>query len=783
MSGREKIFVSLPTEIEHIFSIFVFFSAFMSIYHIFWAEMPASFMDAGILWAVVFSLIYTVLKYVFDLFAKNRISALAVSASAILLTILLRSRELRAAEELTQTDISVGMIAGIVYVLWLILQLYTKKPYLEAVMCLVSDAVMIYVHFIDRSSCFGVFAGKIIYSALFILTAFHLRSLTGIKKGQYPFAFFLVLFVPLLFVPVHKDPIDWDPVIDAGRRVLDKTKKMAWSTSYFLSDLGFGSSYYTGYSSFIQTGDTIHSSDRTELELNTRDNTTFKYTDEQRGKEFLRRRTVYLTGEKTVDHDQMLNVMFSLYAHGVDPEQAGLFLRNARLDITYVYLKTDDEIVPPCPIRLTDDRGNVIGEDSFDRHRKGYVINANYLDLDYGSPYLTDIIANKTSIDKKSVSYAKMRSYVYETLGIQLNKFVDEDSYTSWQNSSSLPEGFLDTDGATERMRELALEITKGMSNDLEKCKAIEAYLRQYSYSTDTGKKSPGNTKDAEGMSRIADDFLFDTGQGYCIHFASSMVMLLRLNGIPARFTKGYRYVFPFDRQDKYEVKGKDAHAWPEAYIDGFGWVGFEPTSVLSTAEDRTWHRRPVRSGIVKEEDQFQISTSNIPHPVYPEPVDVPIPDDKDTDLSALIEAARIAAIIVSAVILMVAVLVAGSIFFRFARYKKADPNGRLTMDVADIIDSIRSFSGHLFEDRGIISDYSPYIPIKYKDEVTDAFNIYYRIKYRSNTDSENRERVTGEEERKVRELRKRMHDEYSARRIWHRKERNKDRLPQLRNN
>ena len=770
MSGRAKIFVSLPIEFKHILTIFVLFGAIMSVYHILREEMPAVFIDSCIFGAVGFALFYTVLRFVFNIFTGKKVSALAVSASAILLMILLRNRELSGAKELAQTDIRVGLFAGIVYLLWLLLQLWSDKPYLEAVLCFMADTVMVYMYFNGRATCFSDLTGKTIYSVLFVLTAFHLRSLIGIKRGQYPFVFFLVLLIPLLLMPVKEEPIDWDPVINAGRRVADKTREMAWSWSYFFSDLGFGSAYYTGYSSFIETGDALHFSERTEIELKTRDNTTFKYTDEQTGKKILRRRTVYLTGGRTIDHDQLLDVVFSLYAHGVDPAQAELFLRNTRLDITYIYLKTDDEIVPSCTLKLTDNNGNIINETSHDRHKKGYVINADYLDLDYGSPYLVSIMASETNINKKSVNYDDMRSYVFKTLGIQLGKFLDEETYVSWQNRNSLPEEYLDTSGATRRMSKLASEITKDAVNDYEKCKAIEAYLRQYTYSTNTGTSGPGNTRDAEGMSSIADNFLFDTERGYCVHYASSMVMLLRLNGIPARFTKGYRYAFPFDRQDKYEVRGKDAHAWPEAYIKGFGWVNFEPTSVLSTAEERTWHRHPVATGDVKQGNQYKVNTADMPHPVSFEPEDVPVPDEKDIKINSLIEAAKIAVIIMAAVILMAVILVAGSILLKTARYKKADPNARLMLDVADIIGSIKTSSGQWFEDRGVISDYSPFIPGKYRDEVNDAFKIYYRIKYRCSSDLTNKEKVTEQEGLRVRELRNRMHDEYSMRYIRRRR-------------
>jgi len=57
------------------------------------------------------------------------------------------------------------------------------------------------------------------------------------------------------------------------------------------------------------------------------------------------------------------------------------------------------------------------------------------------------------------------------------------------------------------------------------------------------------------------------------------MVILARSIGLPARYVEGF--VLPVRSKDGvYEVTNKQAHAWPEIYFEGFGWVSFEPTPV-----------------------------------------------------------------------------------------------------------------------------------------------------------------------------------------------------------
>lgn len=135
-------------------------------------------------------------------------------------------------------------------------------------------------------------------------------------------------------------------------------------------------------------------------------------------------------------------------------------------------------------------------------------------------------------------------------------------------------------DSVTPRMRSLAAEITQDCKNDYEKLLAIEKYLRGYEYTLTPGDVPKG--QDA------VDYFLFDSGKGYCTYFASAMVLLARCEGIPARYTQG----FAIDREnisisEESHISNEQAHAWAEAYLEGVGWVPFEPTAALGSARDR----------------------------------------------------------------------------------------------------------------------------------------------------------------------------------------------------
>ena len=70
--------------------------------------------------------------------------------------------------------------------------------------------------------------------------------------------------------------------------------------------------------------------------------------------------------------------------------------------------------------------------------------------------------------------------------------------------------------------------------------------------------------------------FLTQSHQGYCVHFASAAVLLMRSAGIPARYVSGYAVYGPEGQWN--EVTEDDAHAWVEAYVDGAGWMPVDPT-------------------------------------------------------------------------------------------------------------------------------------------------------------------------------------------------------------
>lgn len=78
------------------------------------------------------------------------------------------------------------------------------------------------------------------------------------------------------------------------------------------------------------------------------------------------------------------------------------------------------------------------------------------------------------------------------------------------------------------------------------------------------------------------DQFLFETRRGFCEHYASAFVFAMRAAGIPARVVTGYQGGERNPVDGYLIVRQSDAHAWAEAWLEGKGWVRFDPTAAVA---------------------------------------------------------------------------------------------------------------------------------------------------------------------------------------------------------
>lgn len=116
---------------------------------------------------------------------------------------------------------------------------------------------------------------------------------------------------------------------------------------------------------------------------------------------------------------------------------------------------------------------------------------------------------------------------------------------------------------------ELRDRWTADLDTPLQKLVAIQDRLREFEYSLDVRPEDSADYLTA---------FLTKTRAGYCQQFATAFAVLARSLGFPARVSVGFLPGTPAPDGNTLIVTGNHAHAWPEVYFEGFGWVPFEPT-------------------------------------------------------------------------------------------------------------------------------------------------------------------------------------------------------------
>ncbi len=196
----------------------------------------------------------------------------------------------------------------------------------------------------------------------------------------------------------------------------------------------------------------------------------------------------------------------------------------------------------------------------------------------------------------EGIDYSSMTSEASEILmNLTWDSSLSDDEYSiaknyydimSYHNSTIyyFSDSLLDY-GSNEQIYNLAQEITEGKETEYEKAKALEMYFYKNGYNYDQKYRK------ADGENAL--DFIFDTKTGVCYEYATSMTLLARAVGIPARYCEGFNMTTKIEgeySQNNYDINYvvtyQDAHGFPELYLKGYGWMSFEPTITDNLAEE-----------------------------------------------------------------------------------------------------------------------------------------------------------------------------------------------------
>jgi transglutaminase-like putative cysteine protease len=194
------------------------------------------------------------------------------------------------------------------------------------------------------------------------------------------------------------------------------------------------------------------------------------------------------------------------------------------------------------------------------------LVTADLGRVSWGVDRRTSVAAVTRSADSYSFTY------------LALNPSQDSLAQARQEPTSGFLRADLQVDPDSQALvSRLVSEVVPQDATRIEAARAIQKYLRTdggFRYSLDL----PETVKNDLGQEERPDpiSLFLRSKVGYCVQFATAMVMMAREAGIPARLAIGF-LPGTVDR-GTYTVRASDAHAWPELYFDGIGWLRFEPT-------------------------------------------------------------------------------------------------------------------------------------------------------------------------------------------------------------
>jgi transglutaminase-like putative cysteine protease len=168
----------------------------------------------------------------------------------------------------------------------------------------------------------------------------------------------------------------------------------------------------------------------------------------------------------------------------------------------------------------------------------------------------------------------------------ELGRQADEAELNA---ATGLPEGY--NPRALAWARQLRARLGPADARTL--AAALMAHIRQTSF---VYTLSPG----LYGSDAI-DEFWLDRREGFCEHYASAFVVLMRAMEVPARIVTGYQGAEPADADGFRIVRQSHAHAWAEYWTPGAGWQRADPTAAVAPERVRASRQLPARPGLVAD--------------------------------------------------------------------------------------------------------------------------------------------------------------------------------------
>ena len=394
-----------------------------------------------------------------------------------------------------------------------------------------------------------------------------LRELLQLKdeyKVVFLFPYFVLLFLLVCFVPISEKPIDWTAIVRVYERIADKGRDLLHRIDWGLPDYSSTKIGFDGRGSLF---DKIEGNDKEALYVTG--------ILPNRGATYLAGRVFsdfdgkeWTSDDENTDPGRMLDTLETVSAiYETYPYNTNDVCRYVSNDITVRDIRTEYVFTVPKVIlgekylkNVSEAGDNILFTE---KKRYGYSYRVSGFILNRGGEELAEY---KRDISEETF---KMTASKYRREGGGVYTYEDLLNYR---------EGIKEIYGKKPQIsNELTAYIEsiagpRETAGDYERLKALESWLSSHEYVTDID--IPRNR--VSSQEDFLEYFLVENTEGYCSYYATAFVLMARTLDIPARYVQGYR--IPEGDSKQVTVTENMAHAWPECYIEGLGWIGFEPT-------------------------------------------------------------------------------------------------------------------------------------------------------------------------------------------------------------
>lgn len=436
------------------------------------------------------------------------------------------------------------------------------------------------------------------------------RNQTKVNASTFILPFCIIITLCSVLLPSNKEPISWKFITNVADKLTAQVENAVFDMQVMLGkkDSEF-TLHYNGYSGEdnITLGGNLNPSDEILLKLSRKQRAfkdtylmgsiSNKYTGDGWVKEEIP--VIDDVEEYKMEFYEVLN---SLYLSKLTLANNERLYHTVDLTVKYNKIKTKSLFWTIGSAGISqEDRKKVVDTKSsnitFDGvQKKGLMYTIKFIETNYSSDTFIEYMR---SLDDFQYTDTKKS----DTVNFDMDSLPDNSAFKQISKSvpmndvllsSGLNDIFMERaqiiknyytnlpSTVPKRVYDLAEEITKDYDTKYDKLKAIETYLLTYKYTT-SPKGTPGDVD-------FVDYFLFESKEGYCSYFATAMAVLGRCIGIPTRYVEGLAVDYNNKVNSTYLVSSSRAHGWIDAYIEGYGWITFDPTPGYHEENQEQWY-------------------------------------------------------------------------------------------------------------------------------------------------------------------------------------------------